>query len=159
MKYIPLLALALCVATSSHADENASRAQTEFDKQVQQCIEAQNSWDQGYCDQGDKCAMDCNQSAYRKYDAELNQVYKKLRAKLREPNEEAKLVASERAWIKQRDHHCVDDFVSSTEIDMETTDTDTRQQIANGEEECLAEETWKRLQILNQRLAKRSRQP
>lgn len=100
--------------------------------------------------------MDCNQAAHKKYDAELNKAYKALKAKLDRSKEKAELVAAERAWIEQRDSQCVDDFVSGTGIDMETTDTDTRQQIANGEEECLAEETWKRLQILNRMLANKN---
>lgn len=100
--------------------------------------------------------MECNQTAHKKYDEELNKTYKTLRAKLRRsPKEEAAFVAAERAWIKQRDKQCVDDLVSDSGIDMAETDTDTRQQIANGEEQCLAEETWKRVQILDRMLVDR----
>jgi uncharacterized protein YecT (DUF1311 family) len=48
----------------------------------------------------------CAAREYQKHDAEMNEIYGKLLAKLTDPHQQALLKEAERAWIAYRDKQC-----------------------------------------------------
>jgi uncharacterized protein YecT (DUF1311 family) len=57
----------------------------------------------------------CAQDAYRKSDAELNALYKKVQSRNKEDGEAGKLlIAAERAWVAFRDAECAFDAAPNT---------------------------------------------
>ena len=119
------------------------------ERDLDRCLAAQQDFGEPSCTAGEPCAISCEVDLSKKYDAELNLVYRQLRTKLRGGKAEAELVSSERAWIAQRDHECIDNVVDGMGKDDVST---AHLQISGMENGCVQGQTWQRLQYLINRL-------
>lgn len=86
---------ALCLSGAVYADN---------------CDQARNTYDDVYC----------TNKVFASADADLNKNYQKLRAQLN-TNQKSVLKKSQLAWIRERDHQCVDSGTVDVQCRLEMT--------------------------------------
>jgi uncharacterized protein YecT (DUF1311 family) len=140
--YLAIACLVTCSTSAVIAGDADSEDEFGSDKwAAKNCAEPQ----------GEQAETVCVAYEYRQVDAKLNEVYKKLKA-LTAAGERGRLVADERAWIKQRDATC------KAEVGPYEENMGTAHLLFSGQmNSCLAHSTAIRLKVLQAKLNALSR--